>query len=167
MAETLGKVQTADRTMSDLHCFWSSFSSSSAELSLLAMCTRASLSGERTTSNCLTNRLMAANRRSLSPTSCSEPSSDMPLSDQEPSVNSSGIVQPWKKTSRILFEKRFRWEEIDWNDSGTFSGYRFFHEKSSIAWPKQVSKKSSGLCTTASLCWIRILNIVAGIKRYM
>jgi hypothetical protein len=63
--------------------FCRAFSSSSAAFSLSAIFRRALQSGARTTSSWRTNRRIAAKRRSRSPISCSEPSSEMPLSDSE------------------------------------------------------------------------------------
>jgi len=51
-----------------------------------AILTRASLPGASTASRWRANRRRAARRRSLSLSSCSEPESEIPLSDNEPSV---------------------------------------------------------------------------------
>jgi len=51
-----------------------------------AILTRASLPGASTVSRWRANRRRAARRRSLSLSSCSEPESEIPLSDNEPSV---------------------------------------------------------------------------------
>lgn len=88
---------TAVRTTRDRQLFWRCRSSSSAARKRLLMLTLAKLSGAIMASNCRMRCRMDASLLSRSPCSCSEPSSEMPLSENELSLSNPGRLEPYNK----------------------------------------------------------------------